>query len=849
VSERLRQALPALVGLILFAIALEVLRVELRTVSWRDLTRDIRSTPVPQLLLAALLTATNYAVLTGYDFLGFAYLGKRLRARDIARTAFLAYGIANTVGGFALSGFSVRYRFYTRLGITVEELSRLAFSYSVTFWLGLLALGGLSLALDPLRDGRGLPAPGLIRLVGWVVLLIPAAYVIATNVRRTPLRFRRFEVPLPSPRLACAQVALSCLEWTLFATVLYVLLPPNAMSFLGFLGAFLGAVLLGLASHVPGGIGVFEGSMVLLLHPFLTSQQVVPALVVFRAVYYLGPFILALIVLLVDELEQPRSSVGRIGVALGPLTEQLTPKVLSALTFLAGLVLLLSGAIPASPVRLRWLEQLFPLAVVETSHFLGSVAGAVLLVVSQGLSRRLDVAYYFALITIAGGIVTSLLKGFDFEEALLLVVVLLVLRRARPAFYRRAAFLDTRFSFDRIAAIIAALGASVWLGLFAHQHVAYSHELWWQFAFGGDASRYLRASVGAALVVLIFGVARLVAPAPHEVQRPTDSELDAARPVIAAQSSTMPYLVYLRDKALLFNDDKTGFVMYGVEGRTWAALGDPVGPPQVIGDLIRRFLERCDDFSGTPVFYEVTKEYLHHYADFGLTFVKLGEHASVDLHAFSLAGQRAARLRQALNRIGKAGGTFRVIDAAAVPAMMGQLRQVSDDWRNEKAGAEKGFSLGFFDEVYLSKFPVAVVEREGRVLAFANMWLGPGRDEMSIDLMRYHHEAPTDVMEALFVHLFQWGKAQGYHWFGLGMAPLSGFERSPVVTLWTRLGSFLYEHGEALYRFQGLRAYKQKFNPEWEPRYLVYPGGLSLPRVLADVSALIAGGYRQIFVK
>ena len=161
---------------------------------------------------------------------------------------------------------------------------------------------------------------------------------------------------------------------------------------------------------------------------------------------------------------------------------------------------------------------------------------------------------------------------------MLLVGVLLVLRRARPAFYRRTAFFDTRPSPDRIAATVAALAASIWLGLFAHQHVAYSHELWWQFAFGAEASRFLRASVGAALVMLVFGVARLVAPAPHEAELPDEAELDAARRVIARQPTTMPSLVYLRDKALLFNDDRTGFIMYGVEGRTWVALGDPVGP-------------------------------------------------------------------------------------------------------------------------------------------------------------------------------------------------------------------------------------------------------------------------------
>jgi phosphatidylglycerol lysyltransferase len=104
-------------------------------------------------------------------------------------------------------------------------------------------------------------------------------------------------------------------------------------------------------------------------------------------------------------------------------------------------------------------------------------------------------------------------------------------------------------------------------------------------------------------------------------------------------------------------------------------------------------------------------------------------------------------------------------------------------------------------------------------------------------------------MEGLMVHLMQWGKQQGYRSFSLGMAPLSGFERSPAAPLWNRLGSFLYTHGETFYNFQGLRAYKDKFHPSWESRYLAYPGGLTLPRTLADVAALIAGGYRRILIR
>jgi phosphatidylglycerol lysyltransferase len=850
VRERLRHAIPVIIGLLLFVAALEVLRLELRAVTWPELTADVTRTPLVQLAVALALTAFNYTALTGYDLLAFAYIGKRLPRLHIAFASFLAYAVSNNVGMAMLSGASVRYRFYTRWGVTAEELSRIVVSYSTTFWLGLLGLGGLSLAISPLPEARELPAHELLTLAGWLLMLVPPAYLVMTAVRRRPLTLRGFELPMPSPAIAAGQIVLSSIEWSIAGAVLYVLLPPSTLTFLQFLGTFLVAILLGMISHVPGGLGVFEGLMVLLLKPYLTSAELLPALVVYRVIYYLLPLTLAVVVLAADEVRARRAHAKRIGAVLGRLTEWLTPRALSAVTFVAGLVLLFSGATPADTPRLMMLDRVVPIGVIEASHLLGSIAGVLLLILSQGLARRLDAAYYLTATTIVVGMAASLLKGFDYEEAALLLLVLLILRRARPAFDRRAAFFDTRFSSGWIAAVAGSIGASIWLGFFAFKHVDYSRQLWWQFEVQGDASRFLRASVGAAIVLLLFGFTRLIRPAPHEAPLPTDADLNDAAKAIAAQSSTSPYLAYLRDKALLFNDERTAFIMYGVQGRTWVALGDPVGPEDQFGGLLRRFLERCDDFDGVPVFYEIGKTHLHCYADLGLTFVKLGEEAIVDLTRFTLTdGHDAKKYRQALRRLEKEGGSFRVIDAACVPAILDQLRGISDDWLAARAAAEKGFSLGFFDDAYLTRFPVGVIEVGGRIVAFANIWPGPNGEELSIDLMRYHREAPRSVMEPLFVHLMQWGQEHGYRRFALGMAPLSGFERSPVPSLWNRFGAFLYEHGESVYGFQGLRAFKEKFNPTWQPHYLAYPGGLRLPRIIADVSALVAGGYRQIFRK
>ena len=134
------------------------------------------------------------------------------------------------------------------------------------------------------------------------------------------------------------------------------------------------------------------------------------------------------------------------------------------------------------------------------------------------------------------------------------------------------------------------------------------------------------------------------------------------------------------------------------------------------------------------------------------------------------------------------------------------------------------------------------MRREGRIVAFANIWRGGDRDEISIDLMRHRPEVESIVMDFLFIELMLLGKADGFKWFNIGMAPLSGLENRALAPLWSRLGSMVFRHGEHFYNFQGLRQYKEKFDPVWSPRYLAAPAGLTLPRVLADVAALIAGG-------
>jgi phosphatidylglycerol lysyltransferase len=378
--------------------------------------------------------------------------------------------------------------------------------------------------------------------------------------------------------------------------------------------------------------------------------------------------------------------------------------------------------------------------------------------------------------------------------------------------------------------------------------VEYSGELWWRFALDRNAPRSLRALAGASVTALLIGLAMLLRPHHRVAVGVAGSDkLELALPVVSASPQSYANLALLGDKEFLFNEAGTAFLMYRRSGRSWVSMGDPVGPVQEWSELAWRFRELADRFGGWTVFYEVGPEQLSLYLELGLSMLKLGEEARVNLEGFSLEGGERKKLRHILNKLEKEGASFEV--APAVEPLLPELKAVSDAWLARKSTREKSFSLGCFRESYLLRFPAALVRQQGRIVAFANLWAGQCREELSLDLMRFLPEAPEGVMEYLFGRLMLWGRAQGYRWFNLGMVPLAGLADHALAPLWDRVGVLLFRHGENFYNFQGLRQFKDKFDPVWTPRYLASPGGLALPVILANVASLVSSGLKGVVAK
>jgi len=840
----LRRIAGPLLSVGMLCLALWALHLLARDVTYHQIRQYVESVSRERLLLAIVLTMLGFGVMSFYDRFGLAAIGRSLPWRRVTLISFISYAFSNAVGMSLLVSGSIRYRFYLQNGLSTTEIAKLVLYCTLSFWLGLLALTGVTLLIVPLPSG--LPMSDWRITLAIALTAIPLAWVLGGFIRK-PIKLWRWRVLLPRPLAALRQVLVGALDWWLAAAVMYVLMPDRLNAGFGhFLAIFVIAQIAGLISHVPGGLGVFEAVMLAGFGATGNKALAAPilgSLAAFRIVYYLMPLCAATVLVLQREARGLRQRS-----LWSPWFTGLLPSFFAGLTLVSGAVLLFSGATRALPDRMAILRDVLPLSVLEVSHLLASVIGMLLLILARGLQRRLDAAYWLTLVLLVAGAVLSLLKGIDYEEASLLALLAMALAPAHRLFYRRASLFSTSFSAGWIVAILAVFGCATWLVMFSYKHVEYSSSLWWEFSFHqGGAPRALRALVGAAAAGLLFALAALIKPQRLRRAPPSEAELQRALPLIRGFHSAQAHLALMGDKHLLFDAEGKAFLMYDTEGRSWVTMGDPVGEDEnARRELVWSFLEQCERAGGWPVFYQVSPDDLDMYLEVGMNLLKIGEEARVRLADFNLDGKSKKTLRGTVNKLSRDGLRLEIVPADEVAPLLPRLKEISDAWLADKHAREKRFSLGAFDPRYLVRTPMALVWQGEQIVAFANLFLTDTREEASLDLMRFVPDGPSGIMDYLFVELMQWAKREGYRWFNLGMAPLAGLTSRRQAPLWNRFGALVFGRGERFYNFQGLQRYKDKFDPEWEPRYMAVPGGIALPMILANVASLISGGLTGV---
>jgi phosphatidylglycerol lysyltransferase len=274
-------------------------------------------------------------------------------------------------------------------------------------------------------------------------------------------------------------------------------------------------------------------------------------------------------------------------------------------------------------------------------------------------------------------------------------------------------------------------------------------------------------------------------------------------------------------------------IAYVPRGRGAIALGDPIGPVEDREEVIVSFQQFCQRNDWYPAFYQILPDDIDLYKSRGFQVVKIGEEAIVDLKAFTLQGKAGKNLRTAVNRMTKLGYEVKFYQPPISNDLLRQLKSVSDEWLQLVQGSEKKFSLGWFDEAYLRECEIVTVQSShGDIIAFANILSEYQLNEVTNDMMRHRKSIENGTMDFLFISMFQHYKERGYDGFNIGLSALAGVGETQESQRLEKVLYYLYKHLERFYNFQGLHAYKDKFHPRWESRYLVYPNLTALPDVV-----------------
>ena len=305
IAPKLKSLLSYLLPVIIFSLALWTLDKQIHHLHSSYIIKNIASVPLSHIGIAVFLTFLSYLALTGYDYLAARHINNSLPYKQTARISFISTSISYSVGFNFLTGSSLRYRLYSRYGLTLLQIWEIIIFCISTFWIGFCFVAGLLFTFYPVKLPIYMPEiPVPLNIIGILLLLFLATYFFF-SFRKRDLKIKRYQIRIPEPKIAFLQLALSSVDYLLSGSIIYFLLPSNPqLTLLHVLVFFALAQLIGLISTVPGGLGVFETLMLFMLEPYFDTVDIIRPLLLFRAIYYFVPFLLGFLALILYEFEE-----------------------------------------------------------------------------------------------------------------------------------------------------------------------------------------------------------------------------------------------------------------------------------------------------------------------------------------------------------------------------------------------------------------------------------------------------------------------------------------------------------------------------------------------------------------
>ncbi|EPC55680.1 lysyl-tRNA synthetase [Lacticaseibacillus paracasei subsp. paracasei CNCM I-4270] len=785
--------------------------------------------PVSLLILLVVGLIAVTPMLT-YDFVITELLPGHYKPAYVIKSGWIVNTFTNIAGFGGLLGASLRANFYHEKASQKQVL--FAISKIAMFLLAGLSLWSMIGIVVIFVFGIGAEFANY-----WVWLVGGAAYfpllMIISHVRDS-----EFFADMPLKRQLRLTLG-SFLEWggcaAFFLLIGYFLEAPIPLS--SVLPLFMVANVIGVISMVPGGLGSFDVLMIVELGQLgLDSSAAVVWLLFYRLFYYVIPFLIGAGLFAQDAGK-------RLNAYLEGLPVQLIRKAafgfLVVFLYFSGIMLLLRGVAPDLAFQNTLYQRLYPYTFLFLDRVTNVIVAFLILGFGRGIASRVKRAYWPTVIVLIVAMVASLREDnhLRFIVFLILVVIALILTRRELTRDRLALSWGNKLIDGAVFGLTFIFYA---FAVFYNAPAIHHRHVPDVFLFPSERM-FFTTLIGVMLAALtVYLIFRYLSAPTKSLADPYD-EVRLKAVVAKFGGNEVSHLGLMRDKSLHFyqvdGEDRV-FFLFKKKADKLIVMGEPVGDETQIPAAIADFMKQADDQDMSLVFYEINESLTMKLHEFGFDFMKFGEEGYVDVTTFTLAGTKRKGERALMHKFEREGYSVELLKSPFDDALLDDLQTVSDSWLDGRS--EKGFSLGFFDRHYLNQAPIAVVRApDGKIVAFATDMPTGNNEVTSIDLMRSSADAPSGIMDEVFIHLFELAKDRGFKYFNMGMAPLANVGTSSYSFIEEKIAHLVYEYGYRFYGFQGLRSYKNKYVTEWVPKYVAYRKRTSLLFTLLQIMMVV----------
>ena len=766
-----------------------------------------------------------------YDYILTKELGKKISVGKLIENSWTINSLNNLIGFAGIVDVGLRYSYFSekeKEGKTMQSISKVM----PYFMSGLSLLSLLSVFSIFLSHKNDTLKPYSFVLI-IASLILPILLILST--RKNMDYFGNL-----SGKKMFALILTSLLDWS-FVSIFFFYVGKNLgydISLINILPLYFISICIGMVSMIPGSLGSFDLMMIGgLLHLSINHNEAASWLLLFRIFYYIVPFFIGLILFLKSMGGQINDKFSGIPKKLSKLIKQSVSHFMSNFF---GFFLMATAILPDQIHSIPIIGKMDPIHGQLLFQFPSFLLGSLFFLLGRLLKRRSQFALGFAAIMSFISLVYINLGEVSVFSSIYLILFIILVFLRREDLDRRSFFYPVEDRLKDIGYIAGSFIITFFLMYISSENTG--HESLGYIIFHGRTgygtslkvhffniflNRFFHLFIYLAIIALFYIVVESFARDRHFS---FGEKFDKVRFETFLKNfnntNLNASLAFLNDKLLYYyieNEKDLVAFQFALEDGKAIVMGDPIGPKEYFPKAINEFIKEAESKNLIPLFYEIGQELTLLLHELGYEFMKFGETAKVNLTEFGLVGKSGRKFRAVINRGENSGYSFKIMSPPFSNEFMDELENISNDWLSGRE--EKGFSLGFFDRDYLSLAPVAcVLDKSGKVQAFANFLVCNTKTESSIDLMRYDPLTERNgIMDYLFVQIFLYMKENDVVYFDLGMAPLSNVGQNDHSFVEEKLAFLVYTFATRFYSFGGLRKYKEKFSPSWEARYLSYP--------------------------